>query len=78
MIETKKTYSLGSSTFSIAIPTELLLELNNLASKSGISRNRILKFAVEDLLKKERKKEQKTEKDNFIITKEALNAHMDQ
>jgi metal-responsive CopG/Arc/MetJ family transcriptional regulator len=77
MIKTRRTYGLGSSTLSIVIPTEFLLELNNLASASGISRNKLIKYAVEDLLKKEGKKDKKTD-NNFIIVNQALNAHVDQ
>lgn len=77
MFKTKKTYSLGSSTLSISIPAELLLSLNDLANKSGISRNRLIKYAVEDLLKKEGTNTQHSDK-NFMISKQALNAHADQ
>ncbi|MEN6421901.1 MAG: hypothetical protein ABFD76_08125 [Smithella sp.] len=77
MIKTKRAYGLGSSTLSIVIPTELLLELNHLAGISGTSRNKLIKNAVEDLLNRERRSKTKLDKE-FIIHEQILNAHPDQ
>jgi metal-responsive CopG/Arc/MetJ family transcriptional regulator len=47
MKNVKKEYRLGSSNFSVSIPVELLLELNKLANKSGVSRNRLINHSKE-------------------------------
>jgi metal-responsive CopG/Arc/MetJ family transcriptional regulator len=64
MKKAKKEYKLGSSTLSVSISVELLLELNKYANTSGISRNRLINCAIEELLKKESKVKAETTIDN--------------
>jgi metal-responsive CopG/Arc/MetJ family transcriptional regulator len=79
MINVKKAYGLGSSTISLVIPAELLMELNDLATRSGFTRNKLIKMAIEDLLNMEKRKEAKIDEDFVIAYNEhALNAHFDQ
>lgn len=67
MNKTNKKYGLGSSTLSIVIPTELLLELNTLADRSSLSRNKLIKNAIEDLLNKEEEKTKRMKNLSFMI-----------
>ena len=76
MIKTKRTYGLGSATISLVIPAELLMELNNLATRSGFSRNSLIKYAIVNLLNT-KNNEEKLNKD-FVSTDQALNALPDQ
>lgn len=79
MINAKKTYGLGSSTISLVIPAELLMELNDLAIRSGFTRNKLIKYAIEDLLNKEKRADAKIDEDFIVACNEhALNAHHDQ
>ena len=51
-----KKYSKGSSNISIVIPAEMTEKLNDLAIKSGKSRNQIIREAIEKTLEKETEK----------------------
>lgn len=48
----KKRYGFGSSSITVAMPAELLGELNAWAERIGITRNRLIVEAIREILKR--------------------------